>query len=99
MAYNRFLLGAMSGVAVTATGYYLYKKNQDAIDGFLRSQGIDISANTGSDFSEMKMEELVATKERLEDLIAEMEFAQKKNEKTTKAKTSQAAKDKEDASD
>ena len=81
MDYNRFLWGALTGVAVTATGFYVYQRNKDQVDGFLRSQGINIPASAARDFSEMKMEELVATKERLEDLIAEMEFAQKKTKK------------------
>ena len=77
MIFNRFIYGAIAGVAVTATGVYLYQRNRDKIDAFLRSQGINVPAGTAKEFSEMKMEDLVATKERLEDLIAEMEFAQK----------------------
>lgn len=77
MVYNKFLWGALSGIAVTATGFYLYQRNRDKVDAFLRNQGINIPAGGAGDFANMKMEELVTTKERLEDLIAEMEFAQK----------------------
>ena len=81
MNYNRFIWGALSGVAVTTTGFYVYQRNKDRVDSFLRNQGINIPASAARDFSEMDMEELVATKERLEDLIAEMEFAKKKTKK------------------
>jgi hypothetical protein len=81
MDYNRFLWGALTGVAVTTTGFYVYQRNKDQVDAFLRNQGINVPASAARNFSEMKMEELVATKERLEDLIAEMEFAQKKTKK------------------
>jgi hypothetical protein len=91
MNYNNFLLGALTGVAVTATGFYLYHRNQEQVDAFLRSQGINVPSGGAKDFSNMEMEELVATKERIEDLIAEMEFAQKKaKKKTTKKRTAKA---------
>jgi hypothetical protein len=86
MAYNNFLLGAVTGVAVTATGLYLYHRNQEQVDAFLRSQGINVPTSAGRDFAQMEMEELVAAKERIEDLIAEMEFAQKKAKKGTAKK-------------
>lgn len=92
MSYNQFLLGANTGVAVTASGLYLYQRNHEQIGAFLHSQGIDVPTSTLEDFSQMEMEELVATKERIEDIIAEMEFAQKKvKKKKTKKRTAKAS--------
>ena len=36
------LVGAAIGVGTVAAGYYLYKKNQNKVDSFLRKQGINI---------------------------------------------------------
>ena len=36
------LVGAAIGVGAVAVGYYLYKKNQNKVDSFLRKQGINI---------------------------------------------------------
>ena len=33
------LKGAAVGVGVCAVGYYIYKKNQTKVDGFLKKQG------------------------------------------------------------
>ena len=35
------LKGAAVGVGVCAVGYYIYKKNQTKVDGFLKKQGIN----------------------------------------------------------
>lgn len=68
MAFNQdFLLGFVSGTVVGAVGYRLYEQNsgqlqrllQPAVQGF--RQGMQ----------QPSLEELVAQKERLEDLIAE----------------------------
>ncbi len=80
MLSNRFLYGFMAGAAVTASGYYVYNRNKDKIDALLRSQGINVPASSPKDFTSMKLEELIATKERIEDLIAEVEFARKQTE-------------------
>ena len=62
------LIGA---VAVT---YYLYKKNQNKIDDFLRKQGINVKSSNQTSYENMSLEELVTVKENLEDLIAEKEL-------------------------
>jgi len=64
-------IGFVVGLGASALGFYLYKKNQAAVDEFLQSQGI----RTGSQVSpsSMTLEELVQEKERFEDLIAERE--------------------------
>ena len=36
------LVGAAVGIGVAAVGFYLYKKNQDSIDDFLRGHGLNI---------------------------------------------------------
>jgi hypothetical protein len=70
-------IGFLTGLGVSALGFYLYKKNQAAVDEFLRSRGIQIP---GSEFdtATMSLEELVREKERFEDLIAERELLVKK---------------------
>jgi hypothetical protein len=59
----------------------VYQRNKDMIDAFLRSQGIQIPASAAKDFADMDLKELTAVKESIEDLIAEMEYAQKHAEK------------------
>jgi len=69
------LLGAAVGVGTVAVGYYLYKKNQSKVDSFLRKQGINIKTSSEAIYDNMALEELVTTKEHLEDLIAEKELS------------------------
>lgn len=69
------LLGAAVGVGTVAVGYYLYKKNQSKVDSFLRKQGINIKTSSQAIYDNMALEELVTTKEHLEDLIAEKELS------------------------
>lgn len=68
-----YVMGFFVGVGVSAAGYYLYKKNQNKVDGFLKSQGIKINTTETNNFNSYDLEELVETKEHLEDLIAEKE--------------------------
>ena len=51
-------------------GFYLYKKNEDKVDSFLRGRGMDIKPR-GTDYESMSVEDLMRTKETIEDLIAE----------------------------
>ena len=69
------LVGAAVGVGTVAVGYYLYKKNQSKVDSFLRKQGINIKTSSEAIYDNMALEELVTTKEHLEDLIAEKEIS------------------------
>ena len=69
------LVGAAVGVGTVAVGYYLYKKNQSKVDSFLRKQGINIKTSSEAIYDNMAFEELVTTKEHLEDLIAEKELS------------------------
>lgn len=68
------IAGALVGVGVCAVGYYAYKKNQEKVDSFLRNQGINIATDNCKEYAAMSLEELMETKEALEDLIAEKEM-------------------------
>ena len=68
------LTGALVGVGVCAVGYYAYKKNQEKVDSFLRNQGINLANDNCKEFASMNLEELMETKETIEDLIAEKEM-------------------------
>ena len=65
--------GAAVGVGVCAVGYYIYKKNQTKVDGFLKKQGINVQTVNHKDYANMSLEELMESKELIEDLIAEKE--------------------------
>ena len=67
------ITGALVGVGVCAIGYYIYKKNQNKVDDFLRQQGINVPSQSAN-FSNMSLPELMETKETLEDLIAERQL-------------------------
>ena len=71
------LVGAAVGVGVAAVGFYLYQKNQDRINEFLRSHGLDIPVSDKQPIESMNIEDLATLKERIEDLIAERELAAK----------------------
>lgn len=74
------ITGALVGVGVCAAGYYIYKKNQTKVDEFLKKQGINISNDSTKDYSNMSLEELMETKETIEDLIAEKELVLNESE-------------------
>lgn len=66
--------GILIGVGVSAVGFYAYKKNEDKVDAFLRRRGMDIKQQHGTNYETMTVEELMRTKETIEDLIAEKEM-------------------------
>lgn len=70
---NSVWKGILIGVGVSAVGFYAYKKNEDKVDAFLRPRGMDIKQR-GADYETMTVEELMRTKETIEDLIAEKEM-------------------------
>jgi len=70
---NDLVKGILIGVGVSAVGFYLYKKNEEKVDSFLRGHGMDIKPR-GSNYETMPVEELMRTKETIEDLIAEKEM-------------------------
>ncbi len=81
MAVNsQHFTGFVVGLGAAGLGFYVYKKNQKQIDEFLKSQGITVPSAVEADYSALTIEELVAEKERLEDLIAEREIEAKTDE-------------------
>ena len=79
--------GLIVGVGVASLGFYLYKKNEAQIDEWLRHQsiGFPFAGSQAKDQSGMSVEELMREKERLEDLIAEREMAEKAKSQTAPA--------------
>ncbi len=73
---KQHVVGFAVGLGVAAVGLYLYRKNQNKIDGFLREQGIK-TKKFADKLADMGMEELSELKEHVEDLIAEMEEGSK----------------------
>ena len=68
-------------------GFYLYKKNEAQVNDWLRSQSINLpfTGAQSKDESGKSIEELLREKERLEDLIAEREMAEKAKTQTARA--------------
>jgi predicted transcriptional regulator len=81
---SQHVTGFFIGVGAAAVGYYFYKNNQAKVDDFLRRQGIQIPERTMRDPAALSLEELVSEKERLEDIIAEREMAEKEAKPTAK---------------
>jgi len=74
--------GILIGIGMSVAAYYFYMKNKDKVDEFLKSQGIQLPVASGAkDYASMSLEELVGTKEHIEDLIAEMEHKMKEKVK------------------
>ena len=72
MALNQdFLMGFLSGTVVGAVGYRLYEQNGGQLQRLVQPQG-NFNQNTSS--YQPSIEELVSQKERLEDMIAEMQM-------------------------
>ena len=62
---SEHLVGAAVGVGVAAVGFYLYQKNQDKINEFLRSHGLDIPVSDKQPIESMNIEDLATLKERI----------------------------------
>ena len=77
---SQHVTGFAVGLGAAALGFYLYKRNQNQIDEFLRQRGIPVPGGSGKHPDTMSLEELVAEKERLEDIIAEREMASEQKE-------------------
>ncbi len=73
---SQHVSGFVVGVGAAAAAYYFYKKNQPEVDDFLRRQGIQLPETSVKEYSSMTLEEMVAEKEHLEDLIAEREMGE-----------------------
>jgi hypothetical protein len=72
MALNKdFLMGFLSGTVVGAVGYRLYEQNSGQLHRLVQPKAAFSQAEASYQPS---MEELVAQKERLEDMIAELQL-------------------------
>lgn len=90
MITNDHLVGFAAGAAVTALALYWYDQNRERVDSFLQAQGMGLGqpgmpwqgapqyapAPPPSGDQELSIEELMAQKERLEDMIAELQATQ-----------------------
>ena len=65
--------GMLIGVGVSVVGFCAYKHNEDKVDDFLRRHGVKVKTPTAG-FETMSVEDLMRTKETIEDLIAEKEL-------------------------
>ena len=65
---NPMVKGALIGVGVSAVAFYAYK-----LDNFMRRHGVKVKSHSAS-YETMSVEDLMRTKETIEDLIAEKEM-------------------------
>lgn len=65
--------GVLIGVGVSAVGFYAYKHNEEKVDNFMRRHGMNVKTPAAG-FETMSVEDLMRTKETIEDLIAEKEL-------------------------
>ena len=72
---NDHLIGAAVGVGACTIAYYVYKKNESQVDTFLKNQGISVPSSSNKNYNTMSIEELMETKELIEDVIAEKEVS------------------------
>ena len=65
--------GVLIGVGVSAVVFYAYKHNEEKVDNFMRRHGMNVKTPAAG-FETMSVEDLMRTKETIEDLIAEKEM-------------------------
>ena len=70
---NPLVKGILIGVGASLVGFCAYKHNEDKVDGFLRRHGVKVKSPAAG-FETMSVEDLMRTKETIEDLIAEKEM-------------------------
>lgn len=68
-----FVKGILVGVGVSAVGFCLYKSNEEKVDAFMRRHGMNVKTPSAG-LESMGVEDLMRTKEHIEDLIAEKEM-------------------------
>lgn len=61
------------GVGASVVGFCVYKHNEEKVDNFLRRHGVKVKSPAAG-FETMSVEDLMRTKETIEDLIAEKEL-------------------------
>ena len=70
---NPMVKGILIGVGVSALGFCAYKHNEEKVDNFMRRHGMNVKTPAAG-FETMSVEDLMRTKETIEDLIAEKEM-------------------------
>ena len=70
---NPLVKGVLIGVGASLVGFCAYKHNEDKVDDFLRRHGVNVKSPAAG-FETMSVEDLMRTKETIEDLIAEKEM-------------------------
>lgn len=70
---NPLVKGILIGVGASVVGFCVYKHNEEKVDNFLRRHGVKVKS-TAAGFETMSVEDLMRTKETIEDLIAEKEL-------------------------
>ena len=70
---NPLVKGILIGVGVSAVAFYAYKHNEEKVDNFMRRHGVKVKSHSAS-YETMSIEDLMRTKETIEDLIAEKEM-------------------------
>ena len=70
---NPLVKGILIGVGASLVGFCAYKHNEDKVDAFLRRHGVKMKSPAAG-FETMSVEDLMSTKETIEDLIAEKEM-------------------------
>ena len=73
LSNNPLVKGILIGVGVSALGFCAYKHNEEKVDDFLRRHGVKVKSPAAG-FETMSVEDLMRTKETIEDLIAEKEM-------------------------
>ena len=68
---NPMVKGVLIGVGASLVGFAVYKHNE--VDSFMRRHGVKVKTPTAG-FETMSVEDLMRTKETIEDLIAEKEL-------------------------
>ena len=70
---NPLVKGILIGVGASVVGFCVYKHNQEKQDNFHRRHGLKVKSPAAG-FDPMSVEDLMRTKETIEDLIAEKEL-------------------------
>ena len=73
LSNNPLVKGILIGVGVSALGFCAYKHNEEKVDDFRRRHGVKVKSPAAG-FETMSVEDLMRTKETIEDLIAEKEM-------------------------
>ena len=70
---NQVTKGILIGVGVSLVGFACYKSHEEKVDAFLNRHGIKVKTPS-QDYASMSVEDLMRTREHIEDLIAEKEL-------------------------